>query len=220
MILRLTKTSLRNDLYSARCASRFFGSFICFFSHILPLLLPTTIGKYFEYARGTGTDLYVVKHFTDFGDTVLAKGYVPTGNVENAKELFGKQNALIARLDAAHDAASAHISAPTKIFQSLEGEYATVFAPCKDGQIGCGWYDHAGTQKKGLKLAAFFLYALGLINAKEDPVLWEATYKYLPYDSELGHSEIAERIIFDTMREAVLKKNEAPRLTRLPNNNG
>lgn len=184
-------------------------------------VLPITIGQYFEHARGVGTDLYIVKHYTKHGSAELARGYVPTGNIENAKELYEKQKELEAKLDQAKDVASEYISKPTKIYQNREGEYAVVFVSCKDGYIGCGWYDHAGTRKKGLKLAAFVLYALGFINAENDEVFWEVTYKYLPYDSELGRSEIADDIILKSMKAEIIERNNAPtKVVRLTDSNG
>ncbi len=187
-------------------------------------VLPITIGKYFEHARGVGTDLYIVKHYTKLSSTELARGYVPTGTVENAHELRQKQIELASKLDSTKNKASAYISSPTMVYQSKEGEYAMVFVSCKDGYIGCGWYDHAATPKKGLKLAAFVLYALGVINAKVDETLWEVTYNYLPYDSELGRSEVADEIIFDSMKAEVIRRNNEPtkvvRLTNSDDNNG
>jgi hypothetical protein len=187
-------------------------------------VLPITIGKYFEHARGVGTDLYIVKHYTNSGATELTRGYVPTGTVNNAAELREKQIKLEKMLDDAKDAATEYITAPTKVYQSRNEEYAIMFVPCKDGFIGCGWYDHAGTKKKGLKLAAFVLYAYGVINAGVDEVFWEVTYKYLPYDSELGRSEVADKIIFDSMKSEVIRRNNEPtkvvRLTNDTDDNG
>jgi len=173
-------------------------------------ILPVTIGRYFEHARGVGTDLYILKHYNTSGDTQLARGYVPTGTIENASELRRKQLELEARLDAAKSDAAKAITTPERTYQTRDGEYAIVFVPCKDGYIGCGWYDHAGTAKKGLKLAAFVLYALGFINAEYDEVLWEVTYKYLPYDSELGRSEIADQIILESLKDEVVRRNNTP----------
>lgn len=182
-------------------------------------VLPITIGRYFEHARGVGTDLYIVKHYTKQSSTELARGYVPTGTIENARELRQKQIELASKLDGTKEKASAYISTPTMVYQSKEGEYAMVFVSCKDGYIGCGWYDHAATPKKGLKLAAFVLYALGAINAKVDETLWEVTYNYLPYDSELGRSDEADKVIFESMKSEIVRRNNtSAKVVRLDNN--
>jgi hypothetical protein len=180
------------------------------------LVLPATIGKYFEHARGIGTDLYVVKHYTTKGSTELTRGYVPTGNIQNATELRQRQKELTSRLDSDRNTAMLGIQAVTDVYQNRKSEYSTVFVKCKDGVIGCGWYDHANTKKKGLKLAAFLLYALGIINAENDPTLWEATYRYLPYDSEMGRTDVADEIILSTLKAEVIERNNArPRVERL-----
>lgn len=180
------------------------------------LVLPTTIGRYFEHARGIGTDLYVVKHYTAKGSSELTRGYVPTGSIQNATELRQRQKELTSRLDSDRNAAMLSINAVADVYQNRTSEYSTVFVKCKDGVIGCGWYDHANTKRKGLRLAAFLLYALGIINAENDPTLWEAAYRYLPYDSEMGSTGAADKIILDTLKEEVVERNNArPRVERL-----
>ncbi|MCQ2571336.1 MAG: hypothetical protein MJ154_03790 [Candidatus Saccharibacteria bacterium] len=183
-------------------------------------VLPSIIGRYFEDARGVGTDLYVIKHYgKGKRSTILAKGYVPTGNVENALELKSKQDNLISMLDEEQITAASQIKQPSDIYQTREGQYSIVFVSCKDGCIGCGWYDHVGTKKKGLMLAASVLYAYGFINAEIDPIFWEATYKYLPFDSELGRSEDADKIIVDELRKTIVSRNNTPtKIIRLTSN--
>lgn len=184
-------------------------------------LPPIVIGKYFEHARGVGTDLYVVKHFTSTSSTILAKGYVPTGDVGNAAELMSKQKALISMLDKERNSAISQIKNPSDVYQTRDGQFSVVFVPCKDGFIGCGWYDHVGTKRKGLKLAAFVLYAYGIINVKIDPELWEVTYKYLPYDSELGRADFADNVIFSTLKDEVIARNNAaPKIIRITDGTG
>ncbi len=172
-------------------------------------VLPATIGKYFEELRGVGTDLYVIKHFYKTrGAIEIGRGFVPTGAIENAAELRQKQLELEAKLDEAKTEAVRYCNKPTKVYQAKVDEFALAFIPCQDGLIGCGWYDHADTSKKGLRMAASVLYALGLINAENDEVLWEVAYKYLPYEAEL--SDNADQILWDSLKEEVIKRNNAP----------
>ena len=176
-------------------------------------VLPRTIGQYFKHARGNETDLYVVKHYTKSKSTVLAKGYAPTTKkVSNAEELAICQDKLADMLDKEQTSAASYIANSDELttWQKLEGKYAVIFAPCKDGIIGCGWYDHAGTAKKGLKMAAFVLYAYGFINKDRDEILGEVTQYYLPYNSELGRWEVAEDIIYRSMKPEVIEGNNRP----------
>jgi len=174
-------------------------------------VLPRTIGQYFVHARGNGTDLYVVKHYTKSGSTILAKGYAPTSeDVGNYEELYQYQERLAKLLDKEQPTAASRIDSGDSTYQNRDGKYAFVFVKCKDGFIGCGWYDHAATARKGLKMAAFVLYAYGSLNRDRDPILGEVTQYYLPYDTELGRWEVADSIILDSMKKEIIKRNNTP----------
>ena len=179
-------------------------------------VLPATIGKYFEHARGDGTNLFVVKHYAKEKTTVLSKGYIPDGADELT--LSVAQIELNAFLDKEKERAVARIGdIQTKVYQHREGSNSVVFVSCQDGLIGCGWYDPASSPK-GLKMAAFVLYAYGFINAKMDKVFWKVTYKYLPYDSELGRSDEADKAIIESLQPEILRRNnERSKVVRLNN---
>ena len=174
-------------------------------------VLPQTIGKYFEHIRGSGTDLYVVKHYYfNGGSTLLAKGYIPAEEKIDVDSLSHKQDRLITLLDSEKRPAAAFITTPKKIYKKRDGEYSVVFTPCQDGLIGCGWYDNADTPRKGPMMASYLLYAYGLLNAEVDKIFWEAAHNYLPYATELGQNEQVEdidKMIFDSMKETIIKQN-------------
>ena len=158
------------------------------------------IGDYYKHARGTCVDLYLVKHFNRESSTDICRGMISeehyTVTLETKRALQSKQYALSLYLDKHLTAAKREIVRSTDFYQAHEGDFSAIYARAKDGDyIGCGWWDHAGTMKKGLKMAAFVMYAFGFINAPNDEELWETTYKYLPYGSELGRSDIADAII-------------------------
>lgn len=170
-------------------------------------LVPTeAIKAFYESLRGIGPDLYVVAHFSrseeETPPTVLMRGWVPplpgykNGDIETLQQ---KQTLLLEYLTATVQSGevTAALKRPSDIYQrQIQHGYNLVFLCCKDGYIGCGWYDHAHTPQKGGRLAAFLLYALGLLNADQDPVLWSAAYRYLPYDSSLGSVEDADKALY------------------------
>ncbi len=158
------------------------------------------IGDYYTHARGTSADLYIVRRFSRESSMDICHGVIRnkdyTLTPDMKKALQPKQYALSFYLDKHLAAAKREIVRSTDFYQVHEGDFSAVYARAKGGDyIGCGWWDHAGTMKKGLKMAAFVLYAFGFINAPNDEELWETTYKYLPYGSELGRSDIADAII-------------------------
>ena len=178
-------------------------------------VLPRTIGAYFEHSRSIGTDLFVVKHYKQDGSvTELMRGYVPTepdGTItpSKLKELTENQKTLLCMIDQAAPAAKDAIKVPRDIYQERRDCYNAVFVKSVDGVFGCGWYDNEGTAKKGLKLAAFVVYAFAMINSEIDKDLWEASFRYLPYDSELGRADKADEIIMTTLEEAVIARNNS-----------
>lgn len=175
------------------------------------MILPVTIGKYFEHARGIGTDLYVIKYYGQDGEqTELTRGCIPTGKAFDTVKLKKKQIDLTTFLDTESAKALQTVTKTSRVYQKRLGKNSIVYIKAKGGVIGCGWYDNANTPKKGLKLAAFVLYALGTINPGVDEILWEAAYHYLPYDSELGRNDIADEIILSSMQDEVVRRNNEP----------
>lgn len=164
------------------------------------------IGRYFAYELGDGIDLYAIKHFKSFGfEEEIDRGYVPQGKkIKDVKDLLAKQTVLLRKLS--EDNERLPDLSKTDIWQDSADGYATAFIRCADGIIGCGWFDHARTQKKGLKMAAFLLYAFGQINAGYDEKLSEVTRNYIPYNTPLSRSDLveAEKIFFQGLEETKL----------------
>ena len=175
------------------------------------MILPQTIGRYFEHARGFGPDLFIVKHYTEGGATEMLRGIIPRTRLEqlNEKELdclCNKQTELSSWLDHEEKRVEA-IRFDRKIYQSLEHDFSIIIVQCKDGLIGCGWFDYARTAKRGLKMAAFLLYTIGILNVEYDKTLWEMTWSNLPYDVDIGRTEVIEKIIADSMKDDIIKAN-------------
>ena len=164
------------------------------------------IGDYFTHARGSGTDLFVVRIYSETGTIKeICRGYVPTGEVTNAIALRQKQIELGVAMDQAfEDAESVLCVKPNGIYQKHTDEgYDVLFVNSDNGFFSCGWYDNAGTARKGLKMAAFMVYVYGFINS-EDKRLWETAYKFLPYDTELGRADVADEIIIEGLRALII----------------
>lgn len=170
---------------------------------------PTVISNYYRLARGDATDLYVIKHYSKKrGVAEFARGHVSIVNeIVSYVELLKKQEMLERKLDEAKTAAEKVITTLTKVYQSRDNEYAFVFVPCQDGYIGCGWYDHAATDTKGLQMAAFVIYAYGILNSETDEVFWRVAHKYLPYSSKLPSANEADDVIFGTIEDDVIESN-------------
>ena len=179
---------------------------------------PEIISRYYEHARGTKTDIYTAYLYKDAmhkmetpvddsdGPIVeLIRGFIPPKNDEPLDpDLRNQQLQLIKTLDELSAAAEKELREnPNFIFQEQRANMAYVFIKCDKGVIGCGYCDNSHARKKCLKMAAFLAYAIGYINAEIDPTtgkpidadLWERAHSYLPYDSELGRSDVADEII-------------------------
>lgn len=181
------------------------------------ILFPGIISKYYEHARGIGTDVFVVKHYTnDEKSSELMRGHIPPVEIKEdddeeekrkiidaLKDIFEKQEELVKSLDdESKTAYDETLIEPYSIHEWRGGNgLASVFVRCQDGVIGCGWYDSTKTRQKALKMASFVLYATGYINHDTDKSFWETTYSCLPYDSPLGRSDIADDIINEALYE-------------------
>ena len=161
------------------------------------MVLMTIISAYYEHARGVGADAFIVKHYRNCQSAKkIGEGVIPPSSPMDTELL----EELESFLDRKKGWAEINISAiPTCIVKAQEKELGlnATYVRCQDGIIACGWYDSGHTAKRGLKMAAFVLYALGILNVKYDEDLWLITYKYLPYDSELGRPYVADRFIAD-----------------------
>jgi hypothetical protein len=89
--------------------------------------------------------------------------------------------------------------------------YDVITLKVGNGRISCGWYDCYQTDKLGLEMSAFMLYALGFVNAEDEKhkELWKVCHNILPHSSELKDISIVDRIILDGMRKLILP-NQKP----------
>ena len=179
------------------------------------LMLPVTIGKLFDYVRGTGPDLFVLKRYTEAGITELTKGVVGLAPDTDVYELKRRQLSLFDKVDGEFDNAKEYITDTSRIYQISDEFNSVVIVKCKDGYLGCGWYDDTGASRKGFMLAGLLLYTLGLINADVDKIFWEATYFYLPYEVDINDPKTVDNIIFRSMEEEIIKQNRENSSVRL-----
>lgn len=179
-------------------------------------LVPAEMIKgFFESQRGSGPDLFVVVHYPNGKDAhTLMRGWIPpTPEKESdypVSALADRQALLLNGLSEHADKARLELKRKSSVYQAqLSHGYNVLLLRSRDGVIGCGWYDNAHTEYKGFRLAAFMLYALGILNADRDPVFGDAAYRYLPYAGDgLLNTEEADRIIFRVLGKLVAESHE------------
>lgn len=172
-------------------------------------LPPIIIGKLFEAGRGNENDLYVIKHYSGKEAEEITRGYLQVKKIDNPKELRKRQLELAEMLDEYSKEAASYITSASKVFCKKEDYYNVLYVICKDGVMGCGWYDTVNTEKKGLMFAGQLMYGFGFINAGEDEKLLEATYHFLPYEVEMCEEiEDVDKVIIEGLKEAILKNKQ------------
>lgn len=90
--------------------------------------------------------------------------------------------------------------------QHTDDGFDIITLKVNDDYISCGWYDYSRTDRLGLEMSAFMLYAFGCVNAEDERhrELWRICQNILPYSSELRDVDVADRIILDGLRDLVL----------------
>lgn len=167
--------------------------------HGYTLATPLMVSRFFEYMRGSGgPDVFLIKNYhlgednTLIGDEIQ-KGCIPMESAKKAT-VMQSQKRLENDLDAFAIEAREHIGKYVAHVYSMRNHGNNlVYVKTRNGIMGSGWYDSAHSKRKGLKLAAMMLYAIGSLSLGFDKTLFEAVYNYLPFDSDLDQTE-ADRV--------------------------
>ena len=180
------------------------------------VLTQSMIQKFFEYLRGVGADVFFICFYplpADSNQNVaeLMRGMITTASSTDTKDdgkLLVAQKELRSKLDAAAKRAEEYVgNSNSRVYhESYADGDSIAFVACNNGVIGSGWHDSAVAANKGMLMADFLLYALGMINAGVDTKLWEATYRYLPYDSGLNTKD-ADNIIVEAVSKLKVHQN-------------
>jgi hypothetical protein len=137
------------------------------------------------------------------------RGCVPTRGIEiNYKLIRQKQINLEVELDAHAPEAFDSIKGRTsRLYHGRHHEKNMVFVKSANGLMACGWYDSANSSQKGILMASYMLYAFGAINKKSDETLYDAVYKYLPFEIGMFSTAEAERIITQCVSAPIIAEN-------------
>lgn len=191
------------------------------------------IRKYYSSViEGCDVDPFIIKHYNTNGEIVFTIDdgiVVPTTEEEeltlqqqglssligilqnhncDISELAERKRKLSIATDQANNDASFFLH-KKKIYQRhTDSGYDIITLKCGDnGCISCGWYDYSKTDKLGLKMSAFMLYALGFVNSESEDedkqAFWQACRNVLRHSSELDSKE-ADRIITEGIKELIL----------------
>ena len=134
-----------------------------------------------------------------FSDILLYNNYT-IEKLTEAKEKLSK-----AADKASNDAS--FILHKKNVYQRRTDEgYSIITLKVGDERISCGWYDCYRTDRLGLEMSAFMLYALGFINAEDEKhkELWKVCHNILPHSSELRDINTVNRIILDGIKNLIL----------------
>jgi hypothetical protein len=182
------------------------------------------IGLYYEKVRGIDVDPYIIKHYSDNGEiTVIDDGIViPMDDAEQEQLRDGTTSVVTTllahncdplelakrkeKLSVATDMANVELIAERKTVNQrhTDAGYDIVTVDCGEGYLSCGWYDYSKTDRMGLEMAAFMLYATGIVNAEKHERLWEVCYKILPHSSELRDIANADTAIFEGLKKTIV----------------
>ena len=180
------------------------------------VVLPEMIGRAYENVRGNKVSVFIAGKLTYTSEFCeIVKGYVPLKKEDGEKtvdvaKLLMAQNNLKSMLEDHKTIALSDIKRFPDYYLYREEKNAILFVKCDGGVMGSGWYGEPESSKKGLMMCAFILYALGFINAGNDAVLWESTYRYLLYETNLGVPEKYDSIILNALEDKVANKNNLP----------
>lgn len=177
------------------------------------VILPDMVVMANKYFRRDANGIYLIQKIS-YGKRPreVARGYLVeqgTDLIEEAsfrKDIASKQEHLAELLEDSKAIALSCCKEAYNYYCFREGHNAIMYCKCdKDDEenavMGAAWHGEPSESRKGLLMCSFLLYATGIINAGFDETLFEATYRYLLYESGLGDPEDFDGIIFDAMRK-------------------
>ena len=174
------------------------------------------IAEFFKVLRGGGgPDAFIIKQYyhdtVNHASSMLMHGCVPPENRTDIARIRRIQRELESEVDAKAPEAFREIKERTsRVFLYRHHEKNMVFVMSTKGLIACGWYDSANSSQKGRLMACYMLYAFGALNKINDPTLYTAVYRYLPFESLIftsAEAEKAERIIVTCLGQQILAES-------------
>ncbi len=190
------------------------------------------IRKYYsDIVQGCDVDPFVIKYYSRDGEdaftiddgivlpiTDAEEDYLHQQGMKAIREILKSHNCdrdkLIERkrkldiaTDQANNDAAFFLHRKTVYQRHTDSGYDIITLKCDNGRISCGWYDHSRTEKLGLQMSAFMLYALGFINAEDEDKqsFWRACHDVLPHSSDINIRE-ADLVIIECLKNLVTRK--------------
>ncbi len=161
--------------------------------------LPKEVDLQYEFwssLRCEGPDIYNVIKYDGTTVTQVDKGWMPRGTERNSdlRELVKQAERLEKCLTSNIRKVVIERECDfVKLSLKSDNTYM-VFCKCSEGIIGVGWRLKSGNLKKAEMLAAFTLYSIGLLHPKEDEMLWNISFRHLPFELKFDLPQ-ADKII-------------------------
>lgn len=165
---------------------------------------PDLLQAYWSNIRCTGPDFFaIVVH--DGEPKQVQHGWMPQGgnfSTEDLRrynvELEDLKLFLVKNLET--EATQVRMVSDIHVIRNENLHACCMYCRCKKGVIGVGWRFEDGSLTKARLMCAFTLYSLGLMNANNDPILWEVAYRHLPFITGINKDE-ADLIILQHLTE-------------------
>lgn len=159
---------------------------------------PDLLQAYWAGIRCTGPDFFATVIYN--GETQQVQhGWMPQGNdysLIDLRRYNDELEELKRLLEQKLETAVINVKKTPDIYEAQDEKLHAycMYCRCKDGVIGVGWRFEDGSLIKARMMSAFTLYSLGLLCAKEDPILWEVAYRHLPFATGMDRG-MADAII-------------------------
>ena len=161
--------------------------------------------QFWSSLRCEGPDIYNVIKYDGATVTRVDKGWMPRGTERNSdlRELVKQAEILDKSLTSNIRKVSIERECDfVKLSLKSDNTYM-VFCKCSEGIIGVGWRLKSGNLKKAEMLAAFTLYSIGLLHPKEDEILWNISYRHLPFELKFDLSQ-ADKIMKNYFKKLIV----------------
>lgn len=161
--------------------------------------------KFWSGLRCEGPDIYNVIKYDGVAVTQVDKGWMPRGTERNSdlRELVKQAERLEKCLTSNIRKVSIERECDFVKLSLKSDDTYMVFCKCSEGIIGVGWRLKSGNLNKAEMLAAFTLYSIGLLHPKEDEMLWNISYRHLPFELKFDRSQ-ADKILADYFKKLVV----------------
>lgn len=159
---------------------------------------PDLLQAYWAYIRCTGPDFFCIA-IHNKETQQIQHGWMPQSDgytVVDLRRYKEELEELKHLLEQKLETATIKVKRTPDIYEAQDKNLHAycMYCRCKNGVIGVGWRFEDGSLVKARMMSAFTLYSLGLLCAKEDPILWEVAYRHLPFATGMDRS-MADAII-------------------------